>query len=788
MDVNGQYLLVGSALVVLSILSALLSNRIGAPLLLVFLGIGMLAGVEGPGKIEFSDYQAANLLGSLALAVILFDGGLRTPRAVFLAAWKPSLVLATLGVFITSVIVGLAAWQLLGLDPLQSLLLGAIVSSTDAAAVFMALGGGGLRLKDRVSATLQGESGLNDPLAVFLTLLCVELIISDTERTWWTWAGILSWQLFGGLLFGALGGYLLLRLINGLRMSQGLYPILALSLAVLTFAAAQVFEASGFLAIYLAGLFLGNVPHQASQLVDRFHDGMAWLAQILLFLMLGLLVVPSHLITVGGAAIAIAAVLMLVGRPVAVLVSLLPFRYAFSERMFISWVGLKGAVPIFLGSIPVLAGVPNANLYFSIAFVIVLVSLLFQGWSIASVAKLLEVSEPGRETPGVSVETDIPGIADQDLAAISVEAGSFAEGNRLQDLRLGDTIAPIAIVRAGKTISAKAASRLTTGDILLAVVAENTSTDFLDQFSAGASPSSFGPLARDVSNDLSWLLSRLRMQPRLRMPLPGRVPLPSTLPLTTRAPAGLILIAALAIGWWIALPPPLPGLSSQRISSVGELRSRVSANGELGFVAKSLPPDWPTIVDTEERKKLFVATLLPIIRAQNQSIENDRDWLVRMSEKRRSGRRLTLNEQARKDRLHRDYGVEYADLDQLLTKLDIIPPPLAVAQAAVGSGWGTSRSAIEANLVFGRLSQPDNGARSYPDLFSAVVAYFDVLNKNAAHEAFRRRRAELRAMNAPITGTALAGALDRYAQDGDAYVEQVKAIIINNGLERLNKE
>ncbi|HVO15521.1 MAG TPA: potassium/proton antiporter, partial [Alphaproteobacteria bacterium] len=414
MDFINQITLLGAGLVILSIVAGMVTTRTGAPLLLVFLALGMLAGGDGPGGILFDDFAATYVVGSTALAIILFDGGLRTPRASFRLAGWPALLLASLGVLITAGLTGAFAVVLLGLPWLVALLIGSIVASTDAAAVFLLLHMRGMRLKERVSATLELESGLNDPMAVFLTVTCVELLVSGVSDVGWPLLGDLglkiALQLLGGAVIGVIGGYVLLWVINRAVLAPGLYPILAVASALLIYAGAQTLGASGFLAAYLAGIVLGNHRHRATQSINRFHDGLAWLSQIVMFLMLGLLVTPSELLPTLLPSLGIAIFLIVLGRPIAVWLCLLPFRYSWQERLFISWVGLRGAVPIFLGTIPLLAFIPGAQVYFGVAYVVVLTSLVVQGWTVAPVARWLDLELP--PLPPAPQRTDI--VMDED--------------------------------------------------------------------------------------------------------------------------------------------------------------------------------------------------------------------------------------------------------------------------------------------------------------------------------------------------------------------------------------
>lgn len=429
MDFANQIILVSAALITFSIFAGVLSSRIGAPLLLVFLAFGMLAGEDGPGGIIFHDFSVAYLVGSFALALILFDGGLRTSREALTRAFGPAVLLATVGVVLTAAITGLAAKFLFGFGWAEAMLLGAIVGSTDAAAVFFLLHLRGLRLKSRVAATLEVESGVNDPMAIFLTLALVTIIVDGQAIASWDSAvdffWDFLWQMAGGIIFGLLGGAFVLRAVNRLELSAGLYPILAGALALLVFALTQSVGASGFLAVYLVGFTLGNNPHRATSEIARFSDGMAWLAQIGMFLMMGLLVTPSALLPVLLPALGVALVLIVVARPVAVVLCLLPYRFAARETAFVSWVGLRGAVPIFLGTIPILSGVEGAHTMFSVVYVIVLASLILQGWTVSFAARLAEVELPPRAAPRRRVELDLPAGKGKSVVAYTVDPMSI---------------------------------------------------------------------------------------------------------------------------------------------------------------------------------------------------------------------------------------------------------------------------------------------------------------------------------------------------------------------------
>lgn len=443
-------ILVGASLLLVSIVASDISSRMGAPLLLVFLLLGMLAGEDGPGGIRFDDFVTTYVIGSLALAVIIFDGGMRTRRERFRVALWPALSLASVGVLVTAALVGaFAAWAL-GLPPLQGMLLGAIVGSTDAAAVFALLRTQGAALKERVAATLEIESGSNDPMAIFLTVALLELIAAGRTELDASVAAALLMQFGIGAVVGLAGGRLLVWLINRLTLVTGLYPLLAVAGGLLVYALTAQLGGSGFLAIYLAGLVLGNAQLQAAQNILRVHDGLAWISQIAMFLILGLLVTPSQLVDVALPALGIAAFLMLVARPLAVMLSLLPFRFPWREQLYIGWVGLRGAVPIVLALFPMMYGIEDARLYFNIAFFIVLVSLLLQGWTIAPAARVLGLEVPPPTGPHQRLTLDVPGHFEHEILAYEVQPGSLIAARELAAVDLPEAVHIMAVLRDGK--------------------------------------------------------------------------------------------------------------------------------------------------------------------------------------------------------------------------------------------------------------------------------------------------------------------------------------------------
>jgi cell volume regulation protein A len=470
-EFGNSLILISAGLILLSIFAGILSSRIGAPLLLVFLALGMLAGEDGPGGIDFNDFGAAYIIGATSLAIVLFDGGLRTPLATLRTAAAPAITLATIGVALTAAIVAVAAHLLLDLSWVGALLIGSTVASTDAAAVFFLLQSGGINLARRVRATLEAESGLNDPMAVFLTISCIELIAKGVHTIGWAAAGHFAvefvFEMLVGGIAGVAGGYAMVTLINRLKLDSGLYPIFALAAALLIFAGTQTAGASGFLAVYLAGVVVGNRRHRARQVIERFQDGIAWLSQIAMFVMLGLLVTPHLLISSLLPALAIAAILIFVARPLAAVACLLPFGFRRREQAFVAWVGLRGAVPIFLASIPVMANVPQARLYFDVAFVVVFASLIVQGWTVATMAHFLRLALPPEPAAPHRYDIDLPTDVGRDMVAFAVQEGSLSSRLRASDIVERTGIEIVAVIRDGEMRQADGVWRFLPGDQVL---------------------------------------------------------------------------------------------------------------------------------------------------------------------------------------------------------------------------------------------------------------------------------------------------------------------------------
>jgi cell volume regulation protein A len=474
-------ILLGAVLVMAGILSSLLALRFGAPLLLVFLLIGVMAGDSGPGKLEFDDLRTTYLVGSVALALILFDGGLRTRFQNISAVIAPSMVLATVGVLLTALITAPVAKYALDLNWTEALLVGAVVASTDAAAVFLLVHAQGLRLRPRVGATLEAESGTNDPFAVFLTLMLVELISVGTSS--FTHVAIeLGREAVLGAVAGIVGGRLVVFSLNRVALPQGLHAPFVLTAALVIFGAAQIAHGSGFLAVYLAGIIIGNQPTRAHNAVVTFLDAATW---IVMFVLLGLLASPQRLVGSIGPAVIIALVLMLVARPLAVFICLAPFRFNWREKIFIAWTGLRGAVAIFLASIPMLVGLSKAYLYFDVAFVIVVISLLLQGWTLAAAARRLHVALPRADRGPRRVELDLPGQLEQQLVGYSVRPKSLF-------FRRGLTPSwskPTLVIRDEHILSPVEADPVRPGDYIY-LLAPPEKAEALDRFFVDMPPSS----------------------------------------------------------------------------------------------------------------------------------------------------------------------------------------------------------------------------------------------------------------------------------------------------------
>lgn len=471
-------ILVTGVLLLLGIVSSKLSTRLGMPVLVLFLLVGMLAGSEGIGGLEFENYQLAHGIGTLALAMILFDGGLGTSMAAIRVAWKPATLLATVGVAVTAVITGVAASWVLGISLLEGMLLGSIVGSTDASAVFSILRWGGVGLSKRIAAVLEVESASNDPMAIFLTIGCIELLLGHVAFGPGLLALFASQMLIGTGL-GVMGGYATVWVVNHIKLgAAGMYPVMVGAFCLFIYGATAQLGGSGFLAVYLAGVVVGNRRLMYQPGIRRFHDAIAWLAQIVMFVALGLLCFPSRLLDVSGKAILLSLVLILLARPVAVLVSVLPFRFNWREFVFMSWVGLKGAVPITLATFPLMLATPDtsmhASLLFDVVFFIVVVSAIVQGASLSRAARWLGLECPRPPEPPVTLEITSLQHVDGEVVDYAIGENSRAAGRLVRELALPSGVVIALISREGRVIPPQGTTRIHAGDHLVLVLSPGT--------------------------------------------------------------------------------------------------------------------------------------------------------------------------------------------------------------------------------------------------------------------------------------------------------------------------
>ncbi|WP_276652698.1 potassium/proton antiporter [Thalassospira lucentensis] len=480
-DSMNLVILIASILVIVAVFTSLVSFRVGAPLLLVFLFVGLGAGEDGIGGIDFDNAPLAYFIGSIALALILFDSGFETQRRTLKIAAAPSLVLATFGVMITTGVIGGITWLVLDVPWLVALLFGAIVSSTDAAAVFFLLRVGGINLRDRTRSTLEVESGSNDPMAVFLTISLVELIVlGGGDNVAFELLQRFILQIGLGAVFGLAGGYALVQMINRVKLEPGLVPIITMACALSLFGATSILGGSGFLAVYVAGLYAGNSNMKMSVGVRRFQHVTTWLAQIAMFVTLGLLATPSEFGAVIIPGVILALVLVFVARPVAVWLCLMFFNFSRNDTAFISWVGLRGAVSILLAIVPMVEGVPEGQLLFNTAFIVVITSLLLQGWTIRRMARWLGIIVPPRHGPVDRIDLELPGNANQEVVIYRVhDASAVATGQRIPRWAR-----PSLILRDGTSLRPHSAGPIQGGDQVY-IITPPRHVELLDQLFAG---------------------------------------------------------------------------------------------------------------------------------------------------------------------------------------------------------------------------------------------------------------------------------------------------------------
>ncbi len=459
-------LLVGSLLLFASIIAGKTSYRFGVPVLLLFLTIGMLAGSDGLGKIHFDDPQLAQFIGIVALNFILFSGGLDTNWTSVKPILKQGIVLSTLGVLLTAVTLGGFVFLVTDFTIYESLLLGSIVSSTDAAAVFSILRSKSLALKNNLRPTLELESGSNDPMAYVLTISFLTLVVNQDQSLISILPMFLIQMILGavaGFGFGKLSKFI----INRIKLDfEGLYPVLVIALMFLTFSATDFFGGNGFLAIYICAVYLGNQDIIHKKTILKMYDGLAWLMQIVLFLTLGLLVYPSEMIPFMGIGLLISLFLILVARPISVFISLIFFKMKLRRRFYISWVGLRGAVPIVFATYPLLAGIEKADMIFNIVFFISVTSVLFQGTTLSVVAKWLKVALPEKAKKLSDTELLLSENPKMIKREIQVAANSTAINKELVNLKIPADVFISLIQRDGKYIMPHGTTKIAENDIL----------------------------------------------------------------------------------------------------------------------------------------------------------------------------------------------------------------------------------------------------------------------------------------------------------------------------------
>lgn len=463
-----DYFLLGSAiLIILSIIFARLFHNLGLPTLILFIALGMLAGSEGIGGIYFDDARIAQNIGIIALIFILFSGGLDTNWQDVKPVRFRALSLASFGVIISALVFGIIASIILDIEIIYGLLLGAIISSTDAAAVFNVLRSKSVNLKNNLKPLLEFESGSNDPMAIFLTIGLIETILNPLTD-WLSLVKLVVFQFGFGSIIGLSMGRVVVLMLNKIKLeNEGVYPVLLVGFACMIYAATNLIGGSGFLAVYLTGIAVGNKDFVQKKSLLRFFDGLAWLGQISMFLTLGLLIFPSQVIPIIGIGLILSLVLMFIARPVSVFLSLAFTKVSFKEKVFISWVGLRGAVPIILATFPLLAGVKYADLIFSVVFFIVFTSALLQGWSLTYVAKWLKLDAPFIKKIKSPIEFESRQGDENDLYDFYISENSNATGKTVVELGLPKESLIVLINRHEQYVVPKGGTTIETGDILL---------------------------------------------------------------------------------------------------------------------------------------------------------------------------------------------------------------------------------------------------------------------------------------------------------------------------------
>jgi cell volume regulation protein A len=469
---DGHLILAAGALLAAGLLASLVAVRVRVPSLLLFLGVGMLVGSDGFGWIDFDNYKVARTIGIVALALILFEGGLTGGLLHVRPVLGAAIALAVVGTVLTAAIVGLAATALFGFSTKEGMLLGAILSSTDGAAIFALLRGSTLSRK--LARTLEGESGFNDPIAVLLVLGFIDLLVKPGYGAPDV-AVLFARQLGVGLAVGLVTGWLAVRALHGAKLATaGLYPVASLAVAALAYGGADTLHGSGFLAVYLAGLIVGSATVPAEQTIANFHQGLSWVAQVAMFLTLGLLVFPAQLDEVALKGTILALVVAFLARPVAAAAATLPFTYSWAERLLLGWAGLRGAVPVVLATFPVIDGVPHSRDFFNIVFFAVVVSTLVQGSTFEGLARWLRLTTSEPALPRPLAESGTIRRLGAEVVEYSVAAGDAIAGARVRDLGLPRDAVVNVIVRADKAIPPRGSTRLVAGDRLHLLISEES--------------------------------------------------------------------------------------------------------------------------------------------------------------------------------------------------------------------------------------------------------------------------------------------------------------------------
>jgi potassium/hydrogen antiporter len=460
-------LLAISILLIISIVASKISNKITLPLLVIFLIIGMLSGSEGIGKIYFDNTKVAQSLGVIALSLILFSGGLDTEYKTIKKILNKGIALSTLGVILTTIIVAIAAYKILNLSFKECLLLGSIVSSTDAAAVFSVLRSKKISLRGNLKPLLEFESGSNDPMAVLLTITAIQLL-QKPETTFWAILFMLIKNIAIGFICGYIFGKVLAKILNNLKLEyEGLYSVFCLASVIFTYCISTAIQGNGFLSVYVLGISLASKNFFYKKSLVAFHDSLAWLMQIAMFLTLGLLVFPSKLVHMFWPAIILASILLFIARPIAVFICLAFSKMRFNEKLMISWVGLRGAAPIVLATFPLIAGIEKADIFFNIVFFAVLISVLIQGTSIPYVAKILKVDAPFRRKARYPIELEKNENLDAELLEFIVPFKGKVIGKAISELEFPSDSLAMLVCRDNRYIIVKGNTLLQESDVLL---------------------------------------------------------------------------------------------------------------------------------------------------------------------------------------------------------------------------------------------------------------------------------------------------------------------------------